>query len=129
MSYGSGNVLEDYAKLRTLPALLSVVFAMTSMYQFGGVDSLHIVWLNYTLTSGHAMLLGIATFAVAFMSSETKQFENYATAEKVLIGSGFLLVFGQQHIAFIADAIANNQPTGGIVAFLITLLAWGVAVR
>jgi hypothetical protein len=129
MSSRSGSILSEYSQLKTIPALLSVVFAMTSLYQFGGVSELHLVWLDYTLTTGHAMLASIATYAVAFMSSETRQFENYTSAEQVILGSGLLLVIGHQHIGIISDAISNAGTTGGIVTFLITLLAWGVAVR
>lgn len=124
-----GGLVNDYAQLRTLPAILTLLFSMTSLYQFGGIAEIHVVWLDYTLSQGHAMLLSVATFAVAFMSSETKQFANYMGAEKVIIVAGFVLVFGQQHIGFISSAISNHQPVAGIVAFLITLIAWGVAVR
>ena len=123
------GLVSDYAQLRTIPALLSVLFAVCSAYQFGGLSQPTLIWLDYTLTQGHAMLLGIGIFAVAFASSETKQFANYRPGEKVIIVAGFVLMFGQQHIGFIADTLANNQPAGGIVAFLITMLAWGVAVR
>jgi len=35
-SNSMGDALSDYTHLRTLPALLSVVFILAGLYQFGG---------------------------------------------------------------------------------------------
>ena len=129
MSYSSTQIVEDYAKLRTIPALMTALFALFGLYQFGGMNTPTFQWLNYTLTYGHAMVGSLGVYIIAFMSSETRRFEDYSTVEKGLIAAGLLLIFGQQHIATLADFIATNQPTSGIVAYLITIVSWGVAVR
>ena len=123
------SLTNDYMELRTIPALLGIVFAIASLYQFGGISEVHITWLDYTLSAQHAMFVSLATLLVAFASSETKQFEAYEDWEKVLIAAGPVLIVSQQYVNEVADIIANNDPTGGIVAFVISVMAWGVAVR
>jgi len=123
------SLTNDYMELRTIPALLGIVFAIASLYQFGGISEVHITWLDYTLSTQHAMFVSLATLLVAFASSETKQFEAYEDWEKVLIAAGPVLIVSQQYVTEVADIIANNDPTGGIVAFVISVMAWGVAVR
>jgi len=123
------SLTNDYMELRTIPALLGIVFAIASLYQFGGISEVHITWLDYTLSTQHAMFVSLATLLVAFASSETKQFEAYEDWEKVLIAAGPVLIVSQQYVTEVADIIAKNDPTGGIVAFVISVMAWGVAVR
>jgi hypothetical protein len=124
------DMMGDYAKLKTLPALLSVVFVIGGLYQFGGISEVHLNWgLNYTLTAEVATITSLAVFAVAFMSSETRQFEAYEDWEKVLIGASPVLIVGHQYVGFVNDLIVNNSPTMSIVAFAVTVVGWGVAVR
>lgn len=123
------GMLGDYARLRTIPALLSVLFAATTLYQFGGVSQPTFEWVGYTLVPAHAMLVSLGAYIVAFASSETKEWRNYTSAERVLIAAGILIVFGQQQITAISSMMAAHQPASGIVAYLITMLGWGVAVR
>ena len=131
MAYNNSvsGALEDYTHLRTLPALLSVVFVMAGLYQFGGISEVHITWLDYTLTTGHAMLIAIGAYAIAFASSETKDFDSYENWEMALILAGPVMIVGNEHVGFITDLIATEGNTGPIVAFMITVVAWGVAVR
>jgi hypothetical protein len=123
------NLASDYANLRTIPAILGIVFGLASLYQFGGIATVELVWLNYTLGTQHAMLISLGTYAIAFASSETKSLEYYEDWEKVLIAAGPALIVGQQYVGFIGDMIANNGTAGGVVAFVIALVSWGVAVR
>ncbi|ELZ49819.1 hypothetical protein C464_03729 [Halorubrum coriense DSM 10284] len=37
-SRSMSDTLSDYTHLRTLPALLSVVFVLAGLYQFGGIS-------------------------------------------------------------------------------------------
>lgn len=123
------GIVSDYSHLRTLPALLSVVFALASLYQFGGISEVHLVWADYTLTTQHAMLTSVGVYALAFASSETKAFDHYQDWEKVLIAGGPALIVGYQYVDFISNLVNTMSNTGPIVAFLITVAAWGVAVR
>ena len=132
MSYKNtmSGTLSDYTHLRTLPALLSVVFVMAGLYQFGGISDVTLVWLdNYTLTTQHAMFIAIGSYALAFMSSETKSFDHYEDWEKGAILLGPVVFIGNEHVQFITDLIATEGNVGPIVAFAITVVAWGVAVR
>jgi hypothetical protein len=124
------SLLGDYANIRTLPAGLSVAFLIASLYQFGGMSDITITWLDYTLQSGHTVLISLAAFAVAFASSETKQFENYEDWEKVAIAAGPVAIAGYQYVPAIEDLIMSlGDPLGLQVAFGITVLSWGVAVQ
>ncbi|WP_049987972.1 hypothetical protein [Halobellus rufus] len=132
-SYGSSfsGAISEYANLRTLPAIFSVAFVATSLYQFGGVTEITLVWLsNYSLTAEHAALAGIAVYAAAFMSSETKRFEHYETWEQVSLGLVPILTLGYQYTSQIPDLLNSiGDPLGAQIAFLATLFGWFVAVR
>jgi uncharacterized membrane protein YbhN (UPF0104 family) len=121
---------EDYANLRTLPAVLSVAFIGASLYQFGGISEIQLVWLDYTLTTEHSVLVSLVTFLVAFASSETRQFENYEMWEMVVIAAGPVVILGEQYLTEVTDLLMEiGDPLGFQVAFFLTLLSWGVAVR
>ena len=128
-SNSMGNVLSDYTHLRTLPALLSVVFIIAGLYQFGGISEVMLTWIDYTLTAEHATFISLAAYAIAFASSETKQFESYEQWEQVAIALGPIIIAGYQYVPQLADLINTSSNLGPIVAFLATVVAWGVAVR
>lgn len=125
------GMLGDYAHLRTLPAMLSVVYVLAGLYQFGGVSDVTLVWLsNYTLTAEHATFAGIGTFLVAFASSETKSFDRYETWEQAAIALGPLVIIGQQYMTEIDSLLMDlGDPLGYQIAFVLTVASWGVAVR
>jgi len=128
-SNSMGNALSDYTHLRTLPALLSVVFILAGLYQFGGISEVNLTWIDYTLTAEHATFISLAAYAIAFASSETKQFESYEQWEQVAIALGPIIIAGYQYVPQLADLINTSSNFGPIVAFLATVVAWGVAVR
>ena len=127
------GALSEYTNLRTLPAILSVVFVLTSLYQFGGVTEVTLVWLNdYSLTAEHAALGGITVYAAAFASSETKQFEYYETWEQAALALVPVVTVGYHYVSeiqtFITD-LGGSSPIGAQLAFAATLFGWFVAVR
>ena len=128
-SNSMGNALSDYTHLRTLPALLSVVFILAGLYQFGGISEVNLTWIDYTLTAEHATFISLAAYAIAFASSETKQFESYEQWEQVAIALGPIIIAGYQYVPQLAELINTSSNFGPIVAFLATVVAWGVAVR
>ena len=128
-SNSMGDALSDYTHLRTLPALLSVVFILAGLYQFGGISEVNLTWIDYTLTAEHATFISLAAYAIAFASSETKQFESYEQWEQVAIALGPIIIAGYQYVPQLADLINTSSNLGPIVAFLATVVAWGVAVR
>ncbi|WP_311170626.1 hypothetical protein [Halobellus ordinarius] len=125
------DAVGDYANLRTLPAIISVVFVATSLYQFGGITDLTLQWFGgYTLTAEHAALGGIAVYAIAFMSSETKALEYYEDWEKISLGIVPVLTLGYQYTTQVPDFLnAIGDPLGAQLAFFATLFGWFVAVR
>jgi hypothetical protein len=124
-----GNVLSDYTHLRTLPALLSVVFIIAGLYQFGGISEVLLTWIDYTLTAEHATFISLGAYAIAFASSETKQFDSYEQWEQVAIALGPVIIASYQYVPQVAGVINTSSNLGPIVAFLATVVAWGVAVR
>jgi hypothetical protein len=126
---GLGDLVSDYGQLRTVPAFLSIAFAVASLFAFGGIASVELVWLNYTLTQNHAVLLSLAVYAVAFMSSETNRFENYTSGEQAMILAGPGIMLAQKFLPAVQDFISTNQPSAGVFAFVVAFLGWAVMVR
>jgi hypothetical protein len=131
-SYSKSSITglaSDYSHLRTLPALLSLIFGVASFYLFGGTPELYLSWFDYTLTNQHALIASLAIFAVAFMSSETRDFDHYEDWEKVLIGVPPVLMLAHQYTNFVADAMANYDPWLAVLLWIASLVGWSVAVR
>lgn len=136
MAYSKSSlsgIASDYAHLRTLPALLSVVFAVASLYQFGGIAAVELTWWGgYTLTTEHATLMSAVVYGVAFMSSETRRFDNYQDWEKVAIAAGPVVILGNEYMTEVNDFLVDlggADPLGMQVAFFLSIISWGVAVR
>jgi len=125
------GMVSDYAHLRTLPAMLSVVFVLAGLYQFGGLSDVTLSWLNsYTLTAEHATFASIGTLLVAFASSETKQLDSYEQWEQVAIALGPVVIIGEQYVTEVANFLTDlGDPLGMQLAFLVTVVSWAVAVR
>jgi len=123
------GAVSDYSSLRTLPAMLSVAFVMASLYQFGGVSQFTLEWVGYTISNLHAVVASLGIFAVAFASSETKQFDSYDTWEQLVIGLGPALILAHHFVGFVATEFTANDPALPIAGFLVTVVSWGVAVR
>jgi hypothetical protein len=130
----ANSMLSDYANIRTLPAMMSVVFVVAGLYQFGGISDVTLTWLGgtggYTLTAEHATLASALVYGAAFMSSETKRFESYETWEQAVIAAGPIVIVGDQYVTEIHDFLVSiGDPLGMQLAFLVTVLSWAVAVR
>lgn len=125
----------DYMNIRTVPAMLSIIFAGASLFQFGGIPDITLAWINagsggYTLTANHSVIASMGALLVAFMSSETRDFDYYEDWEKVAIAAGPILIVGQAYISQVNDFIlAVGDPLGMQLAFLVSLVSWGVAVQ
>lgn len=132
MSYQrkANSLLSDYANIRSLPAMLSVAYIIASLYQFGGISTVDLTWIDYQLTTDHSLLVSLGAYAAAFASSETKQFENYEQWEQIAIGLGPATILGYEYVQPVTDLITNiGDPLGMQLAFLATVVSWGVAVR
>lgn len=124
------NMVSDYMNIRSLPAMLSVAFVAASLYQFGGITTVELPWLSYTLTTQHSLLISLGAFAAAFASSETKQFEYYEDWEKIAIALGPAVILGNEYLPAVNDFLTSlGDPLGMQLAFLATVVSWGVAVQ
>ena len=77
------RTLNNYANLRTVPALLMVLFGLSSLVVFGafGSGGLEFAWADYELTAAHSSGISQIVFVVAFASSEPRDSEHYADWE------------------------------------------------
>jgi hypothetical protein len=123
------SVAADYAQIRTVPALLGILFAVASLFQFGGVTAPTFTWFDYTLSASHAMLISLGAYVVAFASSETKAFEYYEQWEQVLIAAGPVVILAHHFAPAVRSLVTDFDPFAGAVLFLLTIASWGVAVR
>jgi hypothetical protein len=74
--------------------------------------------------------MSIGVFLVAFASSETKQLDHYEDWEKIAIASGPVVILGQHYVGVIDDLLLSlGDPLGYQLAFLLSMISWGVAVR
>ena len=125
----ASGLLNDYKNLNTVPAMLSVAYIAASLYQFGGISTIDLVWLNYQLTTQATLVVSLGAFVVAFASSETKNFSYYEQWEQITIAAGPGLILGYEYVTQVTDLISGAGQTGQIVAFLVVCASWAVAVR
>ena len=128
MAYSS-NIFEDYAQLRTLPALTSTLLVIFSAYLYGAISPLTVEWIGYTITTQGALIGSLVIYVLAFASSETKSLEYYENWEMALISSGPGLMLAYQYIPYVQDQFAANSPTLAIIAFVFSVVSWGVMVK
>ncbi|MXR41011.1 hypothetical protein GRX01_06605 [Halobaculum sp. WSA2] len=132
MAYSNrmSSVLGDYANIRTIPAYLSAAYLLAGLYQFGGIATVELSWLSYTLGAEHAVLVSMGAFVIAFAGSSTRQFENYEPWEQAAIAIGPVVILGEHLTAEATDfLIGLGDPLGMQLAFLATVVSWAVAVR
>lgn len=122
-------MLRKYAEIRTIPALLTVAAVLAAMYSFGGISQFTITWVDYTVTTEHALIAGLITYVVAFASSATKRFENYELWEEALIAAGVGGLVANEYVVEVSDWVANSDPLGGFVLFMLFLAGWTVSVQ
>lgn len=126
----ASGLLNDYKNMRTLPAALSVAFIAASLYQFGGITTLTIEWLDYTLTTEHSVLISLGAYAAAFASSQTRRFESYDEIEQAAIVAGPALILGHEYTTEVTNFLTDiGDPLGLQLAFLATVVGWAVATQ
>ncbi|ARS89642.1 hypothetical protein [Natrarchaeobaculum aegyptiacum] len=125
-----GRMTSNYANLRTIPAVLGVLFGLMSLYQFGAFgDTLGFAWFDYELTAMHAMVGSLIVYVIAFASSETRSFDHYHDGEKVLIAVSVLLILLYPQVDYAVTLVEYHDPGTMIVAWLVTISGYGVAIR
>lgn len=131
VSSRANELIADYRNLRTIPAVLGMVFFMSTLYQFGAFQSeLSFAWFDYTLTTEHAVFASLMIYAVAFASSETRQFEHYEDWEKILITLGPVLVIATEYSTLANEWImTTSDPWSQITGAAIVLIGYGVAIQ
>jgi len=133
MSYGRSlsSAMSDYSNIRTIPAMVSAAFIALSLYQFSAIDPISFNWgLNYTFAASHGALGSLGAYLIAFMSSETKDFQYYDDWEKVVIFLGPALTFGWHYVDQVQTWMLElGDPLGAQLAFVLVMLSWVVIVR
>ncbi|WP_252699474.1 hypothetical protein [Natronosalvus vescus] len=124
------GLIDDYAQLRAVPALLGVFYLAASLFQFGGLSTPEILWFGgYELTTTHAMMGSLGVLVIAFASSETKDFERYEQWEQGLIAAAPVLILGYHYVGFVETLVNTAEPWGQIAAFVICAAGYAVAIR
>jgi len=129
MAYSSSlsGAVSNYSNIRTIPAMVSAAFIALSLYQFGAIDPISFNWgIGYTFAPSHGAFGSLGAYLIAFMSSETKDFQYYDDWEKVVIFLGPVLSFGWHYIPTVSEWMLK---LGAQVAFIGVLLSWVVIVR
>jgi hypothetical protein len=121
--------MTDYTQLKTIPSVLSIAFAIASLFAFGGIASVELSWIGYTLTADHSIMLSLGVYAAAFASSETRQFSNYSQAEQALIALAPALLIGNYLGIVVPGLISSHGQLAEMAMFVGCLAGWGVAVQ
>lgn len=124
----SQSMLGQYTQLNTIPAIVGIIFAVAAGVQFLDV-TITIGIVSYTFDPAHAMFVGFGALVVAFASSDTKDWRFYDTWEQGLVAVAVVLMISGEYVAEVATILSNNQPVAGIIAFAISMAAWGVLAR
>lgn len=124
----TSSALKPYTQLNTIPALVGIVFAVAAGVQFLDV-TLTVGLLSWTFQASHAMFIGMGALVVAFASSDTKDWKHYDTWEQAVVALAVVLMVSGEYISEVATLLSNNQPVAGIVAFALSMAAWGVLAR
>lgn len=117
--------LADYTELRTVPAVIGVLFALSSLTLFLGGE-LTLAALDYSFTAEHSLLVSVASLAAAFAASDTNDFAYYREWEKGLVGLFVVLLFAVEFTSTGHSLIHDNQPYAGIIAFVWGIAAWAI---
>lgn len=131
MATSNRGMLSNYTQLNTIPALTGILFATGAAVQFLGasITIAPAADMSYTFEASHALLVSLVTLVIAFASSDTKDWRYYETYEQATVGVAALFMVGAEYLVEISDLITNNEPTMGIVAFVVSMAAWGVLAR
>lgn len=131
MSGAATKTFDDVVTLRQLPPLIGMLFGVLSAWTFGGlVGPITVGWgVDYTLTTNHAIVGSLVAFVLAFASSQTREWKNYAGWEKVVIGAGVALIPAYPHWAWLQDQFAVYDPLASVLGFVLTVIAFGLATR
>ena len=122
--------MNDYAQLNTIPAIASTAFIIAGLFTFGGISSFDLIWLSYTVTSTHSMVISLAVYVIAFMSSDTKNFQYYDRWEQAFIlGTPAVILLWEYMTEFKDFIIGIGDPLGAQLLFAVTIVGWMVAVR
>lgn len=124
----TSKLWNKYGQLNTIPSIISVAFVVAAAYTFGGIAAIEVNWFGgYVLSTEHALLVSLATYAVGFASSDTKQWRNYAPVEQGLIALGPALMLVYHYDLFLEYITWTTNLE--LIAFGVTLVGWTVAAR
>lgn len=128
MATRSRSAYAKYADLNTVPAVMGIVFAVTAAVQFLGA-TISFTTPVYTFDPTHALVLGLVVLIVAFASSDTKDWRHYETWEQGAVALAVLLMVGNEYLVEIQDILTQNSPHAAYIAFVVSMMAWGILSR
>lgn len=122
------SLMSKYSDLNTIPSIVGIALAVAAAVQFNGLE-ITFIWFDWTPDGVEWVIVSLAAYAIAFMSSETRDFQHYEQKEQFLIAAGPALVLANEYVTEIADVVVDNDPWGGVVFFVIVMASWGVVSR
>lgn len=124
-----GGFVENYTQLNTIPALVGILFAVSSGVQFLGMTISIQHPIAYSFPSEHAMIVSLLALIVAFAASDTRSYEFYETWEQLTVVVAVAAMISSQYIAEVQTIVANNQPWTGTALFAVSVVAWAILSR
>ena len=128
MATRHSNLFKNYTQLNTIPAIVGIVFAVSAAVQFLQAEIM-LGLIDYSFDPAHALIVSVFALVVAFASSDTKNFQHYETWEQALVGLAVVVMVSAEYTTTGADFLVENEPHAGLLAFLVSMAAWGVLAR
>jgi len=130
--YSNANqLISDLMDISTGSALAGMGYVLAAGVMFLGVTASISVPVSYTFEANIAIWLGVATLALAFASSETRDPSHYHNWEKGLVAANLVMWLGTEYsndITVINDMVMSNEYTRS-AAFIIAVGAWLIVSR
>jgi len=135
--------LDDYKKLNTIPASVSMAFLLLSGIQFGALPPLELVWFDFVVPTEWTLPGSTAVIVLALFSSETNDINDYSQPEQIAIGGMITMVYGWQlappdlfanHLPLLGQAVhdtlmAVGSPLAGMISMGVATAGWAVLVN
>lgn len=137
------SVAKDYGQVRTVPAAVSGSFLVSALYGFEAITPITFRWIGVTMQPGHVLPVSAICILVAFASSETRNFMEYASIEQALIVMMIVITVGWQWtppswwaatIPWLGPVIRDlllsiGYPAASIISTVISAVGWVVLIN
>jgi len=124
-----GGFVENYTQLNTIPALVGILFAVSSGVQFLGMTVAIQYPISYSFPTEHALIVSLVALVVAFAASDTRSYEFYKSWEQLTVVIAVAAMISAEYFAEVQSMVTNNQPWAGTALFIVSVVAWAILSR